>query len=180
MHVAFVLFVFILLICIMCTIGGLSNREYVRDLYGKADSDTDDDETDATLTVPTATERVLPWKRDPQQAESLCIAPTKQREFPPWLKNEDYMVHGTAPENILADVKHRAVLERADSVESEAEFAAAALAARRGSRRHSEAEFQERPPMNFDHHKRRMMKSQASRTSILGKAVNEEDEVSRF
>ena len=37
--------------------------------------------------------KVLPWKRDPNP--DSCLAPMKQREFPSWLKNENYMVHGS-------------------------------------------------------------------------------------
>lgn len=37
--------------------------------------------------------QILPWNRDPNP--DSCLAPLKQREFPSWLKNADYMVHGS-------------------------------------------------------------------------------------
>ena len=36
---------------------------------------------------------MLPWKRETNP--DACLAPMKQREFPSWLKNENYMVHGS-------------------------------------------------------------------------------------
>ena len=45
----------------------------------------------STLSLPSP--KVLPWKRDPNP--DSCLAPMKQREFPSWLKNEHYMVHGS-------------------------------------------------------------------------------------
>ena len=103
------------------------------------------------------------------------MAPMKQREFPPWIKNEDYMVHGTPAEHIIRGGDN----DQNSDAEFEAE-AAKAIAARRGSRRHSEAEFQERPPMQFVDQIRKRMKTQNSRSSVIEKVVNEEDEVSRF
>ena len=77
--------------------GGLSNPAYVRDLYDDGDEDAVDfhrhqeegEERDPPH-EPTATETALPWKRSNVE-EDVCPAPIKQREFPAWLKNEDYI-----------------------------------------------------------------------------------------
>ncbi len=77
--------------------GGLSNPAYVRDLYDSSDrhpTDEDDDEQECKPIELTATERVLPWKRTDDRDQMVCQAPLKQREFPAWLKNAAYMVHG--------------------------------------------------------------------------------------
>jgi len=49
----------------------------------------------------TEAEKTLPWKRSPEKEEIVCLAPIKQREFPAWLKNEAYMVHGTPTDEVL-------------------------------------------------------------------------------
>ena len=164
--------------------GGLSNPEYVRELYVNRSRsyDSDSSEDDDLENRVAATQKVLPWKRNEAEAEVLCLAPVKQREFPPWIKNEDYMVHGTPAEHIIRGPTAAADHE-AEHHSDDAEFEAAAekaIAARRGSRRHSEAEFQERPPMQFVDQIKKRMKSQTSRSSVIEKVVNEEDEISRF
>ena len=73
----------------------MTNPAYVND---EEESSGDEDAVDAG---PTATEATLPWNRDPERANVVCEAPLKQREFPAWLKNEDYMVHGEPSEAIV-------------------------------------------------------------------------------
>ena len=73
--------------------GGLTNPAYIHD------DDNDDDDDDDTPVEPTLAETVLPWMR--QSEEDVCQAPLKQREFPAWLKNEDYMPHGSPTSEML-------------------------------------------------------------------------------
>ncbi len=83
----------------------------MRDLYDDDDFDATDGVSsaagaptgDLSTWYESATEAALPWKRTNEEAQS-CPAPLKQREFPAWLKNEDYMVHGTPSQDILRDM----------------------------------------------------------------------------
>ena len=47
----------------------------------------------------TATEAVLPWKREDSDIQLPAVA-IKQREFPPWINNKDY-VNYSSPSNTL-------------------------------------------------------------------------------
>ena len=79
--------------CFFFPTGGLTNPAYVRD-----DNDDDDDD-EKTPVEPTLAETVLPWMRHSE--EDVCQAPLKQREFPAWLKNEDYLTHGSPSNEML-------------------------------------------------------------------------------
>ena len=75
--------------------GGLTNPAYVHD----DEKDDGDEEEDASPVEPNLPESVLPWMR--QSEDDVCEAPLKQREFPAWLKNEEYMPHGSPSSDIL-------------------------------------------------------------------------------
>ena len=87
------------------------NPGYERDDDDEDDDDDDDDfglDGDTTVVVvPTAAETVLPWKRD--EGSQICQAPLKQREFPSWLKNEDYLQHGSPSDTMMGIVGECAV-----------------------------------------------------------------------
>ena len=84
--------------------GGLTNPAYDDD-----EDDDDDDDEDQTPVEPTLAETVLPWMR--QSEEDVCQAPLKQREFPAWLKNEDYLQHGSPTSEMLGMNSELKVLE---------------------------------------------------------------------
>ncbi len=63
---------------------------------------------------PTAPERSLPWKRTNEEAD-MCPAPLRQREFPGWLKNEEYMVHGTPTQEMMQEMGESASRENNDT-----------------------------------------------------------------
>lgn len=50
------------------------------------------------VTTPTATESVLPWKRD-DEAESS--APLQQSEFPAWASNKEYLAYNSPSATFL-------------------------------------------------------------------------------
>ena len=52
----------------------------------------------ARVTTPTATETVLPWKRD-DEGESTC--PLKQSEFPAWCSNKEYLAYSSPSATFL-------------------------------------------------------------------------------
>ena len=85
------------------SLGGLANPAYVRDLYDDDDDFYADDADGPAHNEPTEAEKTLPWKRGADEPQMICEAPVKQREFPAWLKNEEYMVHG-APSNEIIGV----------------------------------------------------------------------------
>ena len=55
----------------------------------------------ARVTTPTATETVLPWKRD-DEGESTC--PLKQSEFPAWCSNKEYLAYSSPSATFLGMV----------------------------------------------------------------------------
>lgn len=52
----------------------------------------------ARVTTPTATETMLPWKRD-DEGESTC--PLKQSEFPAWCSNKEYLAYSSPSATFL-------------------------------------------------------------------------------
>lgn len=50
------------------------------------------------VTTPTATESVLPWKRDD---ETECSAPLQQSEFPAWASNKEYLAYNSPSATFL-------------------------------------------------------------------------------
>jgi hypothetical protein len=55
----------------------------------------------ARVTTPTATETVLPWKRD-DEGESTC--PLKQSEFPAWCSNKEYLAYSSPSATFLGNL----------------------------------------------------------------------------
>ena len=52
--------------------------------------------------TPTATETVLPWKRE----EDLnAVKPLQQNEFPAWCSNKDYLTHNSPSSTFLGNLK---------------------------------------------------------------------------
>lgn len=56
----------------------------------------------ARVTTPTATETVLPWKRDDER-ESTC--PLKQSEFPAWCSNKEYLAYSSPSATFLGGIE---------------------------------------------------------------------------
>lgn len=54
----------------------------------------------ARVTTPTATETMLPWKRD-DEGESTC--PLKQSEFPAWCSNKEYLAYSSPSATFLGN-----------------------------------------------------------------------------
>lgn len=50
------------------------------------------------VTTPTATETVLPWKRDDETESS---APLQQCEFPAWASNKEYLAYNSPSATFL-------------------------------------------------------------------------------
>lgn len=50
------------------------------------------------VTTPTATETVLPWKRDDEAEGS---APLQQSEFPAWASNKEYLAYNSPSATFL-------------------------------------------------------------------------------
>ncbi|CAB3367087.1 Hypothetical predicted protein [Cloeon dipterum] len=65
---------------------------------GKRSSRADSEE-EAVHVTPTATETVLPWKRD-DEAEQ-CTFPLKQQEFPGWCSNKEYLAYNSPSSTFL-------------------------------------------------------------------------------
>ncbi|XP_059474153.1 Na(+)/H(+) exchanger protein 2-like isoform X2 [Neocloeon triangulifer] len=65
---------------------------------GKRASRTDSEE-EAVHVTPTATETVLPWKRD-DEAEQ-CTFPLRQHEFPGWCSNKEYLAYNSPSSTFL-------------------------------------------------------------------------------
>ena len=55
----------------------------------------------ARVTTPTATETMLPWKRD-DEGESTC--PLKQSEFPACCSNKEYLAYSSPSATFLGNV----------------------------------------------------------------------------
>lgn len=55
----------------------------------------------ARVTTPTATETMLPWKRD-DEGERTC--PLKQSEFPAWCSNKEYLAYSSPSATFLGNV----------------------------------------------------------------------------
>lgn len=51
------------------------------------------------VSTPTATESVLPWKRGDDSGE--LSGPVKQREFPPWCTNKEYLAYNSPSATFL-------------------------------------------------------------------------------
>ncbi|KAK3921707.1 Sodium/hydrogen exchanger 3 [Frankliniella fusca] len=63
-----------------------------------------DDVSDAgRVSTPTATESVLPWKRDDDSGE--LSGPVKQREFPPWCTNKEYLAYNSPSATFLGGIE---------------------------------------------------------------------------
>ncbi|XP_023710999.1 sodium/hydrogen exchanger 3 isoform X3 [Cryptotermes secundus] len=56
----------------------------------------------ARVTTPTATETMLPWKRD-DEGESTC--PLKQSEFPAWCSNKEYLAYSSPSATFLGGIE---------------------------------------------------------------------------
>ncbi|GFG35182.1 hypothetical protein Cfor_12756, partial [Coptotermes formosanus] len=56
----------------------------------------------ARVTTPTATETVLPWKRD-DEGESTCAL--KQSEFPAWCSNKEYLAYSSPSATFLGGIE---------------------------------------------------------------------------
>nr|CAD7425301.1 unnamed protein product [Timema monikensis] len=54
------------------------------------------------VTTPTATETMLPWKRD-DEGESTC--PLKQSEFPAWCSNKEYLAYSSPSATFLGGIE---------------------------------------------------------------------------
>ncbi|XP_014209349.1 uncharacterized protein LOC106640001 [Copidosoma floridanum] len=50
--------------------------------------------------TPTATEKVLPWKRE---EDNDFGQPVKQKEFPAWCSNKDYLTYSSPSTTVLAN-----------------------------------------------------------------------------
>ncbi|XP_046397793.1 sodium/hydrogen exchanger 3-like isoform X3 [Ischnura elegans] len=53
--------------------------------------------------TPTATETLLPWKRDDEA--DMGTFPIKQREFPPWCTNKEYLAHNSPSATFLGGLE---------------------------------------------------------------------------
>ncbi|XP_071451595.1 sodium/hydrogen exchanger 3-like isoform X8 [Hetaerina americana] len=67
---------------------------------GKRESQDSEDDPHVT---PTATETLLPWKRDDEA--DMCTFPIKQREFPPWCTNKEYLAHNSPSATFLGGLE---------------------------------------------------------------------------
>ncbi|KAF5273248.1 hypothetical protein FQA39_LY07579 [Lamprigera yunnana] len=68
---------------------------------GKRTSRGSIDET--RVTTPTATETMLPWKRDD---EDECSAPLQQSEFPAWASNKEYLAYNSPSATFLGGLEN--------------------------------------------------------------------------
>lgn len=50
------------------------------------------------VTTPTATETVLPWKRDDEDPN---VGPIQQNEFPAWASNKEYLAYNSPSATFL-------------------------------------------------------------------------------
>ncbi|KAF2899863.1 hypothetical protein ILUMI_06325 [Ignelater luminosus] len=55
------------------------------------------------VTTPTATETVLPWKRDDETEDS---APLQQSEFPAWASNKEYLAYNSPSATFLGGLEN--------------------------------------------------------------------------
>ncbi|KAG8229452.1 hypothetical protein J437_LFUL005557 [Ladona fulva] len=67
---------------------------------GKRESQDLEDDPHVT---PTATETLLPWKRDDEA--DMSTFPIKQREFPPWCTNKEYLAHNSPSATFLGGLE---------------------------------------------------------------------------
>ncbi|XP_046397801.1 sodium/hydrogen exchanger 3-like isoform X11 [Ischnura elegans] len=67
---------------------------------GKRESQDSEDDPHVT---PTATETLLPWKRDDEA--DMGTFPIKQREFPPWCTNKEYLAHNSPSATFLGGLE---------------------------------------------------------------------------
>eukprot|EP00096_Caligus_rogercresseyi_P006867 TRINITY_DN2383_c0_g1_i1.p1 TRINITY_DN2383_c0_g1~~TRINITY_DN2383_c0_g1_i1.p1 ORF type:complete len:889 (-),score=207.95 TRINITY_DN2383_c0_g1_i1:856-3522(-) len=74
---------------------GIINPAYMKDISEKSDEESDDNEDQPSLKAD------LPWKRETDQ--QICIAPVKQREFPTWINNQEYINYGSPSEVFMGD-----------------------------------------------------------------------------
>ncbi|XP_034249746.1 sodium/hydrogen exchanger 3-like, partial [Thrips palmi] len=63
----------------------------------------DDVSENGRVSTPTATESVLPWKRDDDSGE--LSGPVKQREFPPWCTNKEYLAYNSPSATFLGGIE---------------------------------------------------------------------------
>ncbi|XP_049859593.1 sodium/hydrogen exchanger 3 isoform X1 [Schistocerca gregaria] len=99
----------------------------------------DSDGECARVTTPTATETMLPWKRDDEG--ELSTGPVKQSEFPAWCSNKEYLAYNSPSATFLGGIEQPKVTsviglfrrESAGSVHQE-------------SRASSESSLRESPP----------------------------------
>lgn len=55
---------------------------------------------DSGMLTPTATESVLPWKRDDSNS-AMSSGPVKQSEFPAWCSNKEYIAYSSPSATFL-------------------------------------------------------------------------------
>lgn len=64
-----------------------------------SESDNEDSSIQTAPPPKTLTESTLPWKRDAQESPDSNYV-QRQEEFPSWIENQDYLIHGS-PTNTL-------------------------------------------------------------------------------
>ncbi|KFM62764.1 hypothetical protein X975_15782, partial [Stegodyphus mimosarum] len=94
---------------IVFTVNGIQRTPSPQQPYAKEGSSCSDNEDDSSLQNPsqkTLTELTLPWKRDvetgvggyPDSANFVH----RQQEFPSWIENRDYLIHGSPTNTLLS------------------------------------------------------------------------------
>ncbi|XP_021928475.1 sodium/hydrogen exchanger 3-like isoform X3 [Zootermopsis nevadensis] len=78
-----------------------ATKKSSRELDGSTGKNTGTAEC-ARVTTPTATETMLPWKRD-DEGESTC--PLKQSEFPAWCSNKEYLAYSSPSATFLGGIE---------------------------------------------------------------------------
>ncbi|XP_071749910.1 sodium/hydrogen exchanger 3 isoform X2 [Lepeophtheirus salmonis] len=73
---------------------GIINPAYMKDISEKYEEESDDNEEPSLKAD-------LPWKRETDN--KVCIAPVKQREFPTWINNNEYIKYGSPSEVFIGD-----------------------------------------------------------------------------
>lgn len=110
--------------------------------------EADDFDDDQVKHEPSAIESTLPWKR--KEVHEICRPPVKQREFPSWINNKDYVQFGSPAATFLGDAHNApdppsivSFFHRRESVQSNKSDLAAASGSPHGSRRNSEMDLSE-------------------------------------
>lgn len=81
----------------------LSGAGPIKKISQSSQLSRDDVSDSGRVSTPTATESVLPWKRDDDSGE--LSGPVKQREFPPWCTNKEYLAYNSPSATFLGGIE---------------------------------------------------------------------------